>query len=189
MTGPFASTGRQIDAACKLYLQQVGQQAGNTGARPIEVVLRDDAGVADTTRRLAQELVVNEKVAVLAGFGLTPLALAAAPLATRAKVPMVVMAAATSSIAEASPFVVRTSQTTPQVAAPMGEWAARNGMRKVVTIVSDYGPGLDAEKWFREPFAKAGGQVPEALRVPLANPDFAPFLQRARDASPAWDRC
>lgn len=181
MTGPFASTGRQIEAACRLYVQQSG---GAAGGRPIEIVLRDDAGVADTTRRLAQELVVNEKVAVLAGFGLTPLALAAAPLATRAKVPMVVMAAATSSITEASPFVVRTSQTVPQVTAPMAEWAARNGMRRVVTVVSDYGPGLDAERWFREPFLKAGGQVPEALRVPLANPDFAPFLQRARDASP-----
>lgn len=180
MTGPFASTGRQIEAACRLYVQQ----SGGAGGRPIEIVLRDDAGVADTTRRLAQELVVNEKVAVLAGFGLTPLALAAAPLATRAKVPMVVMAAATSSITEASPFVVRTSQTVPQVTAPMAEWAARNGMRRVVTVVSDYGPGLDAERWFREPFLKAGGQVPEALRVPLANPDFAPFLQRARDASP-----
>lgn len=181
MTGPFASTGRQIEAACRLYVQQSGAAAAG---RPTEIVLRDDAGVADTTRRLAQELVVNEKVAVLAGFGLTPLALAAAPLATRAKVPMVVMAAATSSITEASPFVVRTSQTVPQVTAPMAEWAARNGMRRVVTVVSDYGPGLDAERWFREPFLKAGGQVPEALRVPLANPDFAPFLQRARDASP-----
>lgn len=180
MTGPFASTGRQIEAACRLYVQQ----SGGAGGRPIEILLRDDAGVADTTRRLAQELVVNEKVAVLAGFGLTPLALAAAPLATRAKVPMVVMAAATSSITEASPFVVRTSQTVPQVTAPMAEWAARNGIRRVVTVVTDYGPGLDAERWFREPFLKAGGQVPEALRVPLANPDFAPFLQRARDASP-----
>lgn len=178
MTGPFASTGREIEAACRLYLQQ------NAGDPAIELVLRDDAGVADTTRRLAQELVVNDKVAVLAGFGLTPLALAAAPLATRAKVPMVVMAAATSTITESSPFVVRTSQTVPQVAQPLAEWAAKTGLKKVVTIVSDYGPGIDAEKWFKEPFIKAGGQVPDALRVPLANPDFAPFLQRASDASP-----
>jgi len=177
MTGPFASTGRQIDAACRLYLQQ------NPG--PIEIVLRDDAGVADTTRRLAQELVVNDKVGALAGFGLTPLALSAAPIATRAKVPMVVMAAATSSITEASPFVARTSQTVPQIAQPFAEWAAKSGgFKKIVTIVTDYGPGQDAEKWFKEPFIKAGGQVPEALRVPLANPDFAPFLQRAHDASP-----
>ena len=178
MTGPFASTGKQIEAACRLALQQA------PGSVPIELVLRDDASVADTTRRLAQELVVNDKVAVLAGFGLTPLALAAAPLATRGKVPMVVMAAATSSITEASPFVVRTSQTVPQICKPFAEWCARNGMRRVVTIVTDYGPGLDAERWFKEPFIKAGGEVPEAIRVPLANPDFAPFLQRARDAKP-----
>ena len=177
MTGPFASTGREIDAACRLYVQQ-------NPAAAIEIVLRDDAGVADTTRRLAQELIVNDKVAVIAGFGLTPLALAAAPLATRAKVPMVVMAAATSAITEASPFVVRTAQTIPQVAQPLAQWAAGNGIKKVVTVVTDYGPGLDAEKWFKEPFVKAGGQVPEALRVPLANPDFAPFLQRASDAAP-----
>ena len=176
MTGPFASTGREIDAACRLYLQQ------NPGR--IEIVLRDDAGVADTTRRLVQELVVNDKVNVLAGFGLTPLALAAAPLASKAKVPMVVMAAATSAITEASPFVVRTAQAVPQVAMPLGEWAPKNGIKKVVTLVSDYGPGQDAEKWFKEPFVKAGGAVPEALRVPLANPDFAPFLQRASDAAP-----
>ncbi|MDT8263205.1 ABC transporter substrate-binding protein, partial [Roseomonas sp. DSM 102946] len=117
--------------------------------------------VADATRRHAQELVVNDKAAVLAGFGLTPLALAAAPIATRAKVPQVVMAAATSSITEASPFIVRTSQTIPQVALPLGRWAPENGIRKVVTVVSDYGPGIDAEKWFKEPFVQAGGQVPE----------------------------
>ena len=177
MTGPSASTGREIDAAVRLFVQQNPSPA-------IDIVLRDDAGVADTTRRLVQELVVNDKVHVLAGFGLTPLALAAAPLATRARVPMVVMAAATSAITEASPFVVRTSQTVPQVAMPLAGWAAKNGIGKVVTLVSDYGPGLDAEKWFKEPFIKAGGQVPESLRVPLANPDFAPFLQRAGDAAP-----
>ncbi|UFN47190.1 ABC transporter substrate-binding protein [Roseomonas sp. OT10] len=181
MTGPFASTGRQIEAAVKLYLQQNGS---SVAGRAVEVLLKDDANVADTTRRLAQELVVNEKVAVLAGFGLTPLALAAAPIATRGKVPQVVMAAATSSITEASPFVVRTSQTVPQVSSPLGKWAAQDGMRRVVTVVTDYGPGLDAEKWFKASFEEAGGQVPESLRVPLANPDFAPFLQRARDAAP-----
>ena len=108
MTGPFASTGRQIEAAVRLYMQQNGSEVAG---RPVEVIVRDDANVADATRRHAQELVVNDKAAVLAGFGLTPLALAAAPIATRAKVPQVVMAAATSSITEASPFIVRTSQT------------------------------------------------------------------------------
>jgi branched-chain amino acid transport system substrate-binding protein len=121
---------------------------------------------------------------VLAGFGLTPLALATAPIATQAKVPEIVMAAATSIITERSPFIVRTSFTLPQSTVPIADWAAKNGIRKVVTLVSDFGPGLDAEKTFDEVFTKAGGTVPEKLRVPLRNPDFAPFLQRAADAKP-----
>ena len=135
------------------------------------------------TKRLAQELIVNDKVSVLAGFGLTPLALSTAPLATQAKVPEIVMAAATSTITEASPFIVRTSFTQGQTSMPMAEWAIKNGMKKVVTIVSDYGPGIDAEKAFSGVFTKEGGEVVN-LRVPLANPDFSPFLQRAADAKP-----
>jgi branched-chain amino acid transport system substrate-binding protein len=180
LTGPFTSTGKQIEAAARLYVQQHGEAAGH----PVELIVRDDAGVADTTKRLAQEMVVNDHVSVLAGFGLTPLALAAAPIATRGKVPEVVMAAATSSITQASPFIVRTSQTVPQIVTPLGEWAAANGIHRVVSIVSDYGPGIDCETWFKKSFEAKGGQVVEALRVPLANPDFAPFLQRAADAKP-----
>jgi branched-chain amino acid transport system substrate-binding protein len=181
MTGPFASTGRQVDAAVKLWLAQNGS---SVAGRHIEVILKDDAGTADTTRRLAQELVVNDKVNVLAGFGLTPLALATAPIATQGKTPMVVMAAATSSITEASPYIVRTSFTLPQVTLGIAEWAPKNGIKKVVTLVSDYGPGIDAEKTFRERFGLNGGQVMESLRVPLRSPDFAPFLQKVRDAQP-----
>lgn len=181
MTGPFQSTGRQIEAAVRLCVQERG---GIVAGQPIEVVLRDDGGVADATRRLAQELVVNEKVRFLAGFGLTPLALAAAPIATRAKVPQVVMAAATAAITEQSPFIVRTSVTIPQTTTVLADWAARNGLRKLVTLVTDYGPGIDAETWLKNWFSEAGGQVVETLRVPLQNPDFAPFLQRARDAAP-----
>ncbi len=180
MTGPFASTGRQVEAAVKLYQQQNGD---SVGGRKIQVILKDDTGTADVTKRLAQELIVNDKVAVLAGFGLTPLALAAAPLATQAKVPEIVMCAATSTITEASPFVVRSGFTLAQVATPMADWAAKNGLKKVATLVSDYGPGIDAEKAFSETFTKAGGTV-ENLRVPLRNPDFSPFLQRAADAKP-----
>jgi len=179
MTGPFASTGRQIDAAVKLYLAQAGS---TVAGKRVEVILKDDAGVADTTRRLAQELVVNDKVAVLAGFGLTPLAFATAPIATQSKTPMVVMAAATSSITEASPYIVRTSFTLPQVTLGIAEWAAKNKVTKAVTLVTDYGPGIDAEKTFKERFTAHGGQVVAELRVPLRNPDFAPFLQRVRDA-------
>jgi branched-chain amino acid transport system substrate-binding protein len=179
MTGPFASTGRQIEAAARLYMQQHGS---SVAGKKLELIVRDDTGTPDIAKRLAQEL-VNDKVAILAGFGLTPIALAVAPLATQAKVPEVVMAAATSTITEASPYIVRSSFTLPQAAVPMAEWAAKNGIKKVVTIVSDYGPGIDAEKAFSESFTRDGGKV-ENVRVPLRNPDFAPFLQRAADEKP-----
>jgi branched-chain amino acid transport system substrate-binding protein len=182
MTGPFASTGRQIDAGIKAYLRQAGE---SFGGRRIEILLRDDTGTApDVTRRHAQELVVRERVKALAGFGLTPLALSAAPIATEAKVPMVVMAAATSIIPSRSPFILRTSFTLPQACMPMADWAARNSIRNVVTLVTDYAPGLDAERAFKERFTRAGGRVALELRTPLRNPDYAPFLQRVRDAAP-----
>lgn len=181
MSGPSNSTGRQQDAAVKLFLQQNGDRVAG---RKIEVIVRDDTGVADVTKRVAQELVVNSKVNVLMGFGLTPLALAVAPIATQAKTPQIVTAAATAIITEQSPYIVRTSFTLPQATVPMADWASKNGIKKVVTLVSDYGPGLDAERAFREEFAKGGGVVIEELRVPLRNPDFAPFLQRVKDAAP-----
>lgn len=181
MTGPSASTGRQIDAAIKLWMAQNGSKAGG---KKVEVVVKDDAGVADTTRRLAQEMVVNDKVVALAGFGLTPLALATAPIATQSKTPMVVMAAATSSITEASPFIVRSSFTLPQAAVSIAEWAAKNKIRKVVTLVTDYGPGNDAEKFFVSQFQLNGGTIAEKLRTPLRGADFAPVLQKVRDLSP-----
>jgi branched-chain amino acid transport system substrate-binding protein len=181
MTGPFQATGREIEAAVKLYMAQHGDTVAGD---KVEVILRDDAGVPDTTKRLAQELVVRDKVNVLAGFGLTPLAMAVAPIATQAKVPEVVMVAATSVITQQSPYIVRSAQVLPQPAVAIADWAAQNGIKKVVTVVSDYGPGYDAEKWFNQRFKEGGGQILESLRVPLANPDFAPFLQRARDAKP-----
>ena len=181
MTGPFTSTGRQIDAAVKLFLAQGGNRAGG---KKVEVILRDDGGVPDTTRRMAQELVVNDKVAVLAGFGLTPCALAAAPIATQSKTPLVVMAAGTSSITEASPFVTRTSVTLPQVSVGMAEWSNKVGIKKVVTLVADYGPGYDAEKFYADRVTLNGGTVMEKLRTPLRSPDFAPILQKVRDLKP-----
>src|SRR5829696_958669 len=180
MTGPFASTGRQIEAAAKLYVQQNGDMVAG---KKIELIVKDDTGVADVTKRLAQELIVNDKVGIIAGFGLTPLALASALLATQAKVPAVVMSAGTATITEASPYIVRTSFTLPQATEPMADWAAKSGLKKVVTLVSDYGPGIDAEKAFSGAFTKAGRQV-ENLRVPLANPDFSPFLQKVADLKP-----
>jgi branched-chain amino acid transport system substrate-binding protein len=181
MTGASSTTGKQAEAAIRLFMQQNGT---SVAGKKIEVILKDDTGVADTTKRIAQELIVNDKVNVLMGFGLTPLALAVAPLATQAKVPQIVTAAATAIITEQSPFIVRTSFTLPQATVPMAEWASKNGVKKVVTLVTDYGPGIDAEKAFVERFAKDGGTVVESLRVPLRNPDFSPFLQRVRDASP-----
>ncbi|NYT56599.1 ABC transporter substrate-binding protein [Eoetvoesiella caeni] len=183
MIGPFASTGKQIDTAVKLYMQQHGDMVDG---RKIEVILRDDGGLApETTKRIAQEMVVQDKVNVLAGFGLTPLAFAAAPVATQAKVPMVVMAAATSSIVKKSPYIVRTSQTLPQVTAPLGDWAAKNPkIKTAITLITDYGPGHDAEKVFIKHFTDGGGKILESIRVPLQNPDFGPFLQRVRDAKP-----
>lgn len=180
MTGPFASTGRQIEAAAKLYMQQKGD---TVAGKKIQLVVKDDTGIADVTKRLAQELIVNDKVGAIAGFGLTPLALATAPLATQAKVPAVVMAAATATITEASPYIVRTSFTLPQATVPMADWAAQNGIKKVVTLVSDYGPGIDAEKAFAGAFTAKGGQV-ESLRVPLQNPTSRRSCRRLPMRSP-----
>jgi branched-chain amino acid transport system substrate-binding protein len=181
MTGPQASTGKQIDAAVKLYLQQHGT---TVAGRKIEVLLKDDGAVPDNTKRLAQELIVNDKVNIIAGFGVTPAAMAAAPLATQSKTVELVMAAGTSVITEASPYIARTSFTLAQSTVPMAEWAAKNGLKKVVTMVSDYAPGIDAENSFKGAFTKAGGEVLQAVRFPLANPDFSPFLQRAADVKP-----
>ena len=181
MTGQSASTGKQVEAAAKLYLAQNG---ATVAGRKIELIVKDDAGVADATRRMAQELVVNDKVDVLAGFGLTPLALAAAPIATQSKTPMVVMAAATSIVTEQSPYIVRTSFTLPQVTLGIAEWAAKNKIRKAVTMVADYAPGIDAERTFRDRFRLDGGEIVGEVRSPLRSPDFAPFLQKVADLKP-----
>lgn len=181
MTGQQASTGRQVEAGVRLYMAQNGAMVAG---KKIELIVKDDTSLPDVTKRLAQELVVNDKVNVLAGFGITPSALATAPIATQSKTPEVVMAAATSSITEASPYIVRTSFTLPQVSVPLADWASKNGIKKVVTLVSDYGPGIDAEKYFKGELIANGGKVIESLRVPLRNPDFAPFLQKVRDDNP-----
>src|SRR6195256_6331986 len=181
MTGGQASTGKQIDNAVKLYMQQKGD---TVAGKKIEIILKDDAAVPDNTKRLAQELIVNDKVNFIAGFGVTPAALAAAPLATQAKVPEIVMAAGTSIITERSPYIVRTSFTLAQSSTIIGDWAAKNGIKKVATLTSDYAPGNDALNFFKQNFTAGGGEVVEEVKVPLANPDFAPFLQRMKDAKP-----
>ncbi|HZV94244.1 MAG TPA: ABC transporter substrate-binding protein [Caldimonas sp.] len=181
MTGQQASTGKQIDAAVKLYMAQNGT---TVDGRKIELIVKDDGGAPDMTKRIAQEMVVGDKVDVLAGFGITPSAFAAAPIATQSKTPMVVTAAATSAITERSPYIVRTSFTLPQATVPIADWAAKNGIKKVVTFVADYGPGLDAEKFFKSQFTLDGGQVVGEIRTPLKSPDFAPFLQKVADLKP-----
>ena len=181
MTGQQASTGKQIKAAVDLYMREHGD---TVAGKKIQVILRDSASVPDNTKRLAQELIVNDRVNVIAGFEITPAALVVAPLATEAKVVELVMAAGTSIITERSPYIARTSFTLPQSSVIIADWAAKNNIKKVVTIVSDYAPGADAEKSFVGQFTGTGGQVAEQIKVPLANPDFAPFLQRAADAKP-----
>jgi branched-chain amino acid transport system substrate-binding protein len=181
MTGAFASTGKQIEAAARLYMAQNGT---TVAGKKVELIVKDDASVPDATKRLAQELVVNDKVNVLGGFGLTPLAFAAAPIATQSKTPMVVMAAATSTITEASPYIVRTSFTASQVIVSLADWAYKNNIKTVVSLVTDFGPGHDSERAFKEQFVLNGGKVIESLRVPLRNPDYAPFLQKVRDLKP-----
>jgi branched-chain amino acid transport system substrate-binding protein len=181
MTGGQASTGKQIDNAIKLYMKQHGD---TVAGKKVEVILKDDGALPDKTKTAAQELIVNEKVNVIAGFGVTPAALAAAPLATQGKIPEVVMAAGTSIITEKSPYIVRTSFTLPQSSTIIGDWAVKNGIKRVATLTSDYAPGNDALASFKEHFIAGGGQIVEEVKVPLANPDFAPFLQRMKDAKP-----
>jgi len=181
MSGPFASTGKQLESAARLYVAQHGD---TVAGRKVVLIVKDDGGAPEVTKRIAQELVVNDKVQVLAGFGLTPLAMATAPVATQSKTPMVVMAAATSVVTEASPFIVRTSFTVPQVVVTLADWASKNNIKRVVSLVTDYAPGIDSEKYFNQRLIANGGQVVEAIRVPLRNPDFAPFLQRVKDAKP-----
>jgi branched-chain amino acid transport system substrate-binding protein len=181
MTGQQQTTGVQHSAAIRLYQQQHGNMVAG---KKIEVIIKDDVAVADNSKRLAQELIVRDKVSFTAGFAVTPTALAVAPLSTEAKVPQIIMTAGTSIITERSPYIVRTSFTLPQSSVIIADWALKNGIKKVVTMVSDYAPGHDAEKSFTETFKAGGGEVLEAIRQPHANPDFAPFLQRARDAKP-----
>src|SRR4029078_1287703 len=168
MTGGQASTGKQIDNAVKLYMQQHGD---TVAGKKVEVILKDDAAVPDNTKRLAQELIVNDKVNFIAGFGVAPAELAAAPLATQAKIPEIVMAAGTSIITERSPYIVRTSFTLAQSSTIIADSAAKNGIKKVATLTSDYAPGNDALNFFKQNFTAGGGEVVEEVKVPLQNPD------------------
>ncbi|HUH88884.1 MAG TPA: ABC transporter substrate-binding protein [Pusillimonas sp.] len=180
MSGPFSAYGQQILNGAKLYLEKHGDTIGD---RKVQLIVKDDTGVApEISRRAAQELIVQDKVDILAGFGLTPSAFAVAPLATQAKVPAIVMNAATSSITTKSPYIVRVSMALPQTTAPIATWAAKNGIKRAYTVVADFGPGHDAEKQFIKTFTEAGGEIVGEVRTPVQNPDFSPFLQRVKDS-------
>ena len=181
-SGPFADYGTQIVNGMKTYLKLNGE---TFGGRRIELITRDTTGAApDIAKRLAQELITRDRVDLLAGFGLTPNALAVAPIDAEAKKPMVIMNAATSIITTRSPYIVRVSHTLPQDTQPIAQWAAKNGIKRAYTLVSDYGPGIDAEAAFVKAFKAAGGEVLDSVRTPLQNPDFAPYLQRIKDSKP-----
>ena len=181
-SGPFADYGKQMEGGIKAYMQQHGDKVAG---KKVEIIIKDTTGpVPEVAKRLAQELVVRDKVDFLAGFGLTPEALAVAPIAEQAKKPMIIMNAATSIITTKSNYIARVSMTLPQISAPMATWAVKNNIKRVVTLVADYGPGIDAETAFKTNFIGGGGQVLESIRVPLRNPEFAPFIQRIKDAKP-----
>ena len=181
-SGPFADYGKQMEGGIKTYIAQHGD---TVAGKKIQIIIKDTTGPApEIAKRLAQELVVRDKVDFLAGFGLTPEAMAVAPIAEQAKKPMIIMNAATSAITTKSNYIARFSMTLPQISAPMGTWALKNNIKKVATLVADYGPGIDAETAFKNTFTSGGGQVVEAIRVPLKNPEFAPFVQRIKDAKP-----
>ena len=182
-SGQFADTAVQIDNGIKLYMKQHGD---TVAGKKIEVIRKDTGGLnADVAKRLAQELVVRDGVDILAGFTLTPEALGAAGVADEAKKLLVDMNAATAIVTEKSPYIVRVSLTLPQISETAGTWlATKGGAKKVYTMVSDFGPGIDAETGFQRAFKAAGGEVIGSVRMPVANPDFSAFVQRAKDLNP-----
>jgi branched-chain amino acid transport system substrate-binding protein len=180
LTGVLGPVGKQAVAGARLYMARHGDMVAG---RKIELVVRDDASVPDNSKRITQELIVSDKVAILGG-GLTPNVLAIAPLVNESKTATVVMVSGTSIVTERSPYFVRTSWTHAQQAIVLANWAAKNGSKRATIIASDWAPGHEASGVFSATFAQAGGAIVETLKVPLANPDFAPFLQRARDGNP-----
>ena len=181
-SGPYADYGRQFDAGMAIWLDA---HKGRIAGRPVELIRRDAPGSApDLARRLAQELVVRDRVELLTGLDFSPNAYAVGAIAAQAKVPAIVMNAASSGIPARSPFVVRVSFTVAQVTAPLAQWALREGVREACTLVADYAPGVDAESAFGKPFVAGGGRIAAALRVPMGTIDFSAYLQRVRDLKP-----
>jgi branched-chain amino acid transport system substrate-binding protein len=180
MTGIFNTTGKAVVDGARLYLKQHGDVVAG---RKIELIVKDDASAPEIAKRLAQALILNDNAAVL-GVGATPSALSIAPLVTEARIPTVIMLAGASAAVEHSPYMVRISFTVGQQSATIADWAVKNGAKRMITVVNDWAPGLEAEVTVKERAAAGGVRIIESMRVPLANPDFAPFLQRAKDANP-----
>ncbi|HKO69530.1 MAG TPA: ABC transporter substrate-binding protein [Bradyrhizobium sp.] len=180
LTGPLAAAGQQVLAGARLYMKQHGD---SVAGKKIKLILRDDASSGETGKRLIQELIVNDKVDVIGG-GLTADLLPSAGIITEAQKPTVIMISSTTAVVEKSPFFVRTSCTLAQSSAILADWTMKQGLGKAVTLVTEFAPGLEAEESFTNNYRAAGGQVTEAIRVPLRNPDFAPFLQRVKEAAP-----
>src|SRR5690348_15862264 len=173
----FNAVGRQLQAALKLYMQQHGD---TVAGRQIQITIRDDGGVADNARRLIQEMIVGEKVDIL-GIGITPTALAIAPLATESKKATLVLSSGASITTTKSPYFVRAGFILPPRSWILAEWAAQNGSKRVVTLVNDWAPGDEADTSFTTRFKQVGGEIVESIRIPLANCDLATFLQRIGD--------
>ena len=181
-SGPFADYGSQIEAGMKAYMKEHGD---SVAGKKVELITRDTKGPApEVAKRLAEELITRDHVQFLAGFGLTPNAMAVAPVVTQAKVPMVISNAATSSITTKSPYITRVSMTIPQIAEPLAQWALKNGIKQVYTVVADYGPGIDAETQFTKTFKEGGGEIVGSVRTPLQSPDFSAATQRVKDTKP-----
>jgi branched-chain amino acid transport system substrate-binding protein len=177
-SGPFAHYGTLFKNGAEAY---IASQGGKLAGKDIELIYRDTGGPnPGQTKTLVQELIVKDKVDYLGGFVFTPNAFAVAPLIQQSQTPTVIFNAATSAITDKSEFFVRTSYTLWQVTVPMAQWAAKNNIKKVVTAVTDYGPGIDAETAFKSEFAKQGGAVVESIRMPIATTDFSPFVQRIK---------
>jgi len=181
-SGPFATLGDLIDKGIKLYMKQNADKLP-PGVK-IELVIRDDGGPnPDKAKQLAQELIVRDKIQILTGVVFTPNAMAIAPLTQEAKLPFFIMNAGTSVITERSPYIARFSFTLWQSSYPMGAWASRKFKRAYIAV-SDFAPGHDSEAGFERAFSEGGGKIVGKVRIPLANPDFVPFMQRVKDARP-----
>ena len=181
-SGPYADYGRQFDAGVALYLKEHG---GKIAGRTVEIVKKDTAGPApDAAKRIAQELVVRDKVSILTGLDFSPNAYAVGAIATQAKIPTIVMNASSSAITSSSPYVARLSFTVQQVSDPMARWMTKNGIKESYVVVADYASGTDAFTAFKKAFEEGGGKILGELRTPMNNPDFSAYVQRIKDAKP-----